>query len=122
MIIQIILIAISFGILLYSISSRKTHAISAWKKIGIILVTIMAITAILAPSLVNLIAQSIGVGRGADLILYLLFAIFIFYTLHRYVKDKDQEDALYRLARRVAVMDATRRYENKIKQINHNIK
>lgn len=114
MIIQVLLILASFLLLFYSLSSRGTHAINAWKKIGVILLTILAIISILFPSLVNSTAQLVGVGRGADLLLYILFALFILYTLTQYVKAQDQRDVVYRLARQVALMDASSRYEDKI--------
>lgn len=115
MIIQIILIAISFAVLLYALSSRETHAINAWKKIGIILMAFIAIIAILLPEVANKVANLLGVGRGADLLLYLLFAAFIFHALSQYIKGKDQQNTLFRLARRVAIIEASERYVDRLK-------
>lgn len=116
MIIQIILVALSVLFTVYLLSSRKSHAINAWKKIGVIGIGVIAVLSITFPSLTNTVANLLGVGRGADLLLYLFVASFIFYVLSQYLKQQEQRDAIYRLARQIAVSDAQHRYADKIKK------
>jgi hypothetical protein len=77
------------------------------------LVIAMAI-AILFPEITNDVAHAVGVGRGADLLLYVLVVAFVFYALNNYLHQQDQRDTLFRLARRVALIDARERYEDEL--------
>jgi small membrane protein len=113
MYIQILLIVISFLILMKALSSRGSHTIDAWKKIGIILLVLVMIVSILNPDMTTVVANYLGIGRGADLLLYLLAAAFFFYVLTQYIKSHDQRDKLYCLARQVAIIEAKNRYDIK---------
>lgn len=115
MIIRIIIIATAFSVLIYSLWGRKTHIGRAWKKIGLLLLVIAMVVAVLFPSSTNSIAHFVGVGRGADLLLYLLTLAFIMFALNVYVRDQDDRDALHRLARKVAILDAEKRYQDRMK-------
>ena len=116
MIIQIILVALAIVFTAYLLSSRQSHTINAWKKIGVIIIGLVAVISITIPSLTSKLAHFLGVGRGADLLLYLFVASFIFYVLSQYLKQQEQRDTLYRLARQIAISDATVRYADKIKK------
>lgn len=110
MIVQALLVVIGLLFLVKALSSRRTYYINAWKKIGIILLSILMIVAVIFPNLTTELANILGIGRGADLLLYTLFAAFIFTVLNQYLKDQDQRDVIYRLARRVAVLEAKEKY------------
>ena len=93
------------------LSGRRTHIGRAWQKLGIFGLLIMMLVGVISPRFVTEIANFVGIGRGADLLLYLLFIAFIFFALSQYLKFQDQRDLLYRLARRTALVDAFRKYK-----------
>ena len=48
----------------------------------------------------------LGVGRGTDLLLYMLVVVFAFFSLNTYLRFKDTERRLTKLARAMAIRDA----------------
>ena len=112
-IIQIIVIATAIALLLSALIGRQTHAARAWKKIALCFLAIAMIVAVLSPQLVDKVAHLVGVGRGADLLLYVLVLAFITYVLNSYLHQQREKDMFYRLARKVALLDANKRYDIK---------
>jgi hypothetical protein len=110
---QLIIIAAAIAILYWGLSGRRTHVARAWKKIGLCLLVIAMIIAVLFPQLTNDVAHLVGVGRGADLILYSLTLAFITYVLNNYLHQQSEKDRLYRLARKIALLEANERYKIK---------
>jgi hypothetical protein len=110
MIIQFILVIVALGILVFGLRGRSTHFGQASKKIGLLLLFIAMVIAILFPNITNDLAHLVGVGRGADLLLYVLTLAFIAYVLNAYLRQQAERDKLFRLARKVALMDASYRY------------
>lgn len=109
-IIQTAIIIAAIAILLISLGRRSTHYGKAWKKIALALLALSMIVAVLFPETTNNLARAVGVGRGADLLLYATVVAFIFYALNEYLHQQDQRDILFRLARKVALIDANERY------------
>ena len=70
------------------------------------LFVIAAIYAILRPDDTTVVANWLGVDRGADLIGYVLIIAFVFTTLSTYMRFKDLELRYARLARAVALQGA----------------
>ena len=108
---QVILIALVFYFVQKVLSGRRTHLGRAWQKIGVVGLVVLMIVGILFPSFVTAAANLVGIGRGADLLLYLLFVAFLYFALSQYLKFQDQRDALYRLARSVALSEAKQKYK-----------
>lgn len=104
--IQIILVAVLLFIMARLIALRHKSQTQAWKKMGLLLLTIAAIICILFPSITNWLARLVGVGRGADLLLYALTMAFIFTQLNAYIKAKDQTRQTVLLVRRLAILEA----------------
>ena len=111
MIVQILLIVAACGLMWAGLVNRNAHAGKAWKKIALFLLAFFMIIAVMFPSLVTDLAHLLGVGRGADLLLYALVVAFFFYVLNSYLAQQDQRTALYRLARQVALNEARARRE-----------
>lgn len=109
-VIQFIVIIVALIIVIIALGNRSTHSGKAWKKIALVLLSLTMIVAVLFPDITNKLANAVGVGRGADLLLYVTVVAFIFYALNNYLHQQDQRDALFRLARRVALVDANERY------------
>jgi hypothetical protein len=101
MIASILLTALLGGILVYAWSEqRRVPLVSAC--------TIIAATGglylVWFPSHANVVADLVGVGRGADLILYLwvLISLLILFNLH--LKLRFQMELITELAREVALL------------------
>ena len=110
---QLTLILVAIILIVIVLGSRRSHAGRAWKKIGLIILGFAMIITVLMPEMVSYVANQIGIGRGADLLLYALTAAFIVYTLNAYLHGQDERDRTTRLGRKVALLEATERYDLK---------
>jgi hypothetical protein len=111
MIIQALLILgvlILFG---WFLLNPRNHQVHAWIKILTLLFTLLAIIVILIPNTANDIAHLVGVGRGADLLLYLLSLAFVFVVINLYIKNKEEQRRFVKLARKVALLEAEQKYK-----------
>jgi hypothetical protein len=101
------------GLLIVAVSmlrNRNTLRFQAGKKILLGGFALLALAAVVFPDRLNDLAKRVGVGRGADLLLYLLIVAFLFVAMNTYLKFKDYDIVLTRLSRRLAVDEALRRY------------
>jgi len=113
--IQIILVVGIFYLLIRFLANPSSTNIRAWKKILGIIFTLLAVVVVLLPQTANDIAHSVGVGRGADLLLYVLTLAFIFVCLNLYLKSKQDERRYVELARQIALLDARLNHKPKKK-------
>lgn len=60
---------------------------------------------VLAPDLVTRAANLVGVGRGTDLVLYVLVVAFLFTTAGQYQRMRELSDRLATLARSQALLE-----------------
>ncbi len=104
--IQVLLIAAVMALLVYLLRSRTNAKAKAWVKVGYVLFVVAAIYAILRPDDTTVLANWLGVRRGADLITYALIIAFVFTTLSTYLRFKELEVRYARLARAVALEGA----------------
>ena len=70
----------------------------------------VVVIAVLSPALLTQVANLVGVGRGTDLVLYIVSVAFGFYVVNQYLRGQDAREELHRLARRIAVVEAADRY------------
>ena len=101
--IQVLLIAAVMALLVYLLRSRTNAKAKAWVKVGYVLFVILAVYAILRPDDTTVLANFLGVRRGADLITYALIIAFVFTTMSTYLRFKELELKYARLARAVAL-------------------
>jgi hypothetical protein len=66
----------------------------------------LGILAVLFPETTTEVAQLVGVGRGADLVLYALCVAFLFVTIALYLRINEMHDRYVELARRLALHEA----------------
>ena len=104
--IQVLLIASVLALLVYLLRSRGSARSKAWVKVGYMLFVIVSIYAIIRPDDTTIVANWVGVARGADLITYMMIIAFAFTTLSAYMRFKDIELKYARLARAVALQNA----------------
>ncbi len=109
MIIRSTLVLISIFLLFWFLKNRTVAHIRAGKKIGVILFFLFAIISLLFPHLTDKIAHVVGVGRGADLLVYLLTMAFIANVLNQYLQNKEKEQKLVMLSRKIAIIEANRK-------------
>jgi hypothetical protein len=112
-VIQIVLVAGFLYLLLSFLANPTSNQMRAWKKILVIGFTAVAIGAVLLPEKLNTIAHWFGVGRGADLLLYLLTLTFIIIVFDSYVKGQQDKKRLVIIARRLAILEANNRYKTR---------
>lgn len=110
--IQTILIVAFLVILGRFLVNPNSYQMKAWQKIFAIMFFLAAIFSVLLPDDLNTVAHFVGVGRGADLLLYLLTLAFIFLVFHLYIGEKQNQRLLVSLARRVAIIDANQSPNN----------
>jgi hypothetical protein len=89
MIIKYLLIVPLALFFLYFIRNSGKTQIQAWKKILFALFLLFGIVAVLDPLIVDVLAKKIGIGRGADMLLYALTISFIFVVGNIYIKFKE---------------------------------
>jgi hypothetical protein len=104
--IQALLILSIVALLVYLLRSRTNARTKAWVKVGYILFVLAAVYAILRPDDTTLVANWLGVDRGADLMEYALIIAFVFTTMSTYLRFKELELRYARLARAVALSSA----------------
>lgn len=109
--IKIVLIA---GILLVAIAvawpGRGQRRV-ALRRLGTILLVLVAIAAIAFPQILSWIAEVLGVGRGADLLLYGTVLAFIGFVLLTRIEKRRHEAQLTLVARAQAISAAPRPWE-----------
>lgn len=106
MLIQVILI-ISLILLGTSlVRSRHSSRTKAYKKLLLFLAIIFAVIIVLFPDVATEIANMVGVGRGADLLLYGVTVTLIFVMLNNYIKDLENQKKLTLLARKIAILES----------------
>ena len=104
--IQVLLIAAVISLLVYLLRSRTSAKAKAWVKVGYVLFVIAAIYAILRPNDTTILANWLGVDRGADLLTYSLVIAFVFTTMSTYLRFKELELRYAKLVRAVALQNA----------------
>lgn len=104
--IQVLLITAVLALLVYLLRSRTNAKAKAWVKVGYVVFAIAAIYAILRPDDTTVLANLLGVDRGADLLTYALVIAFLFTTLSTYLRFKELEGRYARLVRAVALQNA----------------
>jgi hypothetical protein len=74
----------------------------------LVVFALLCIVSVADPESTNRLAGAVGVGRGADLLLYLTVLGFLFVSVNTYLKFKDQDARIALLARRLAIEEAVR--------------
>jgi hypothetical protein len=119
MIIKAILVLVILIVMAWFLSNRTSHQVRASQKIGFLILVSLGIIAVISPNASNYVAHKLGVGRGADLLLYLLTLAFLFMTLNLYLKDKEEQKKIVTLTRRIAILETVLSENNK-KSANQN--
>jgi hypothetical protein len=105
-VIQIILVALA--LLLFAFFVRSSHSVrtQAFKRVGFVVFLILNLDAVLRPEDTTWLAHKVGVGRGADLLLYLLVVAFAFFSVNTFLRFRNLERRFTDLARSIALSNA----------------
>ena len=108
--VQVLMVMAAVVLFFFGIRSRGAHSVDAWKKMFFCLLMVVVVIAILSPAGVNSVANVLGVGRGTDLVLYVVSLAFGFFVVNQYIRAQENRNELHRLARRIAIVEAVERY------------
>ncbi|MBW0105714.1 DUF2304 domain-containing protein [Pseudonocardia sp. KRD291] len=106
MILQIVLVLAAVAALVYFVRSGQNVGIRAGKRLAFGAFVLVNIYAVLRPDDVTWVARHLGIGRGTDLVVYLLVVAFVFGMLNSYLRDREISQHLTNLARQLAIRDA----------------
>ena len=105
MIIRVILIACVGGFAFALIRSSGVRS-RAWALILLAVLSALGMLAVLVPEWTTLAANAVGVGRGADLLIYLLITTLAFVILMVYTRVRLLQGQVTRLARAISIQGA----------------
>ena len=91
---------------LYLLKARKSASQQAIRRLFIIVALIAGFVAVLFPNYTNVVASYLGIGRGADLLLYAFVVFALFYVVHQYRRQLWQEKVTTDLARALTLAQA----------------
>ena len=105
-IIKLLLLAAIALVSLYAVrgSRRAIHRV-VWRAF-VVLALLAAALSVVFPNGLTKVAKAVGVGRGADLLLYLLVVAFMLITVILFRRLSDLERKYVVLARALAIRDA----------------
>ena len=104
--IQYLLIAAVPVMFVFFVRSSHGVRMQASKRLAFLLFMLANVWAVARPEDTTRLAHLVGVGRGADLMLYALIVTFIFSVISFYLRVSDDEQRVTKLARAVALRDA----------------
>jgi hypothetical protein len=97
------------GLLAFRGSTKPIHKV-LWRAY-VALVLVAAVFAVLLPDTLTTLANSVGVGRGADLLLYVLVVTFLLVAVVLFRRLSVLERRYTQLARIMAVQEASAPHE-----------
>jgi hypothetical protein len=103
-VISIILVAGLLLIAMYGI--RLIIERSRFVGFGLLLLSVIGIPLVIFPDAATSVANSVGVGRGADLLIYVLFILVLLSLLVIHALIRDLNQRLTRVVRAVALVSA----------------
>ncbi len=101
--IKLLLVAALAGITLFLVRPVRTDTRLALRRLGMLLLVVVAVFAILFPSWFNRFAQAVGVASGTNLLVYLLFVALLAQMASSYRREVALQRQITRLARTVAL-------------------
>ncbi len=92
-------------VLLYALTQRRRASRLA---LGMGALSLVGLGLVMAPETANDLARSVGLGRGADLILYCFVALVLAAVLNVHLRLRAEHETTTELARTIALMSARR--------------
>lgn len=104
--IKVILIAVFAILALFLLLPTRGSRHIAIRRLTMLLLFAIAVVAIVFPSATTAVANLIGIGRGADLLLYGLIIVFVGNSIIVQRRHRQLEEQITTLARREALLEA----------------
>ena len=108
MIIKILLISAALGVAVLVLREKVPRQQEATRRAAGLLVVLTGIIAVLWPDLTTRAANAVGVGRGTDLVLYLLVTVFAYSALTTTQKIHRLQHDITVLTRELALLQPGR--------------
>jgi len=105
MLIKLILIIALVALGAYIVRRMGSVHVMAWKRIAFILFILFGIVSVIYPTIVDTLAKDIGIGRGADLLLYAMVVTFLFVTINFYIKFRKLELRQNKIISKMAIVE-----------------
>lgn len=90
----------------YLLKARHSASHQAIRRLAIVGALIVGALAVLFPSYTTVVASWLGIGRGADLLLYCFVIFALFYVVHQYRRQLWHEKTITDVARSLALLEA----------------
>ena len=103
MIIKVLLLVSLGAVVLVALRTSPSGNHLALRRIATAVLALAAVMAVLFPDALTVVANSVGVGRGADLLLYGLVILYLFTTIGLHQRLRTLERRLETFAREVAL-------------------
>ncbi len=103
------LLLISAIVVLAAFTMRRTGADShlAIRRLLLGVFVVAAVLSVLFPEWLSWLARLMGVGRGADLLLYALVVVFLGFVYSQYRRNLVAQRKITQLARKLALLEAS---------------
>lgn len=103
MLIKVILLFAILAIAIVLVRSTTKTKYVALRRMLLLVFVVIAVISVLFPAITTRVAQFVGVGRGTDLILYMLVLAFLSYSVVNYRRMNILENRMTDLARELAI-------------------
>ncbi|MBU1250020.1 MAG: DUF2304 domain-containing protein [Actinobacteria bacterium] len=103
---QIILVLALLGIAVYLLRSTPSPRHLAIRRLVMLVGILAGIVVIIWPDMLTVLAQLVGIGRGADLLFYVAIIIGLLYTVNEYKRSVRFARLTTRLAREITLTEA----------------
>jgi len=107
LVIKIILIAVFAILALFLLLPTRGSRHVAIRRLTMLVLFAIAVVAIVFPGATTAVANLIGIGRGADLLLYGLIIVFVGNSVIVQRRHRQLEAQITTLARQIALLQAT---------------
>jgi len=101
-----IVIVVAVGVAAFVLTRSRGARHQAVRRVLLMVFVIAAASSVFAPELWTHAANFVGVGRGTDLLLYLLVLVFLAFVATTYRRFRHIEDQNTELARTIAILQA----------------
>ena len=121
LLVQVLLIG-SFVFVAFISLRHSTDDRSQALRVGVVVsVGALIATAVLFPGLVTSVANWVGVGRGADPVLYIVAVVVMYLVVNTHLRMRDTERSITELVRQQAI-DAAERENTMVERRSREIK
>jgi small membrane protein len=103
---QLFLMVIILGLLWFALHHRSSTEARAFRRIAFLGLTLLIVLAVLFPEVLTDIANTFGIGRGADLVIYLVSIGLLFFSVSAYLKFGDMDRRITLLTRHIALLES----------------